>query len=419
MASTSKGIIYPTSSSLIAPLETHFANLASTTNDALGAINASTDITAGSLPIARGGTGASTAGAALTALGALDNTGSFFAGKNKIINGAFDFWQRGTSFTSPSSQTYLADRWQFAYDGTSATRVISQQPFTAGAAPVAGYEGQFFYRYAQTVAGTSGTFSNILVQPIEDVRTFAGQTVTVSFWAKVDATRNLTIVFQQFFGTGGTPSATTTTNPTQWYKDGIAVTAGASFAASTAWARYSTTVTLPSISGKTLGTNANTHYLSFVIQSATVNATQTVDIWGVQVEGGSAVTPFSRAGSSWQAELALCQRYYYKNFPGVSGAPLANGFSTVTGTAAQAYIPFPSPLRIAPTAIASTATVADLAVTNGAGTAVALSAVPTFHSATTYGCRFVCNTAAGLTAGQGAFVLTNSANGYIAFNAEY
>ena len=36
---------------------------------------------------------------------------SAIAGKNFIINGGFDFWQRGTTFTSPSSWTYSADRW--------------------------------------------------------------------------------------------------------------------------------------------------------------------------------------------------------------------------------------------------------------------------------------------------------------------
>ncbi len=41
MATTSKGIIYPTSSDNIAPLETHFANLASSVDTALGVVSAS------------------------------------------------------------------------------------------------------------------------------------------------------------------------------------------------------------------------------------------------------------------------------------------------------------------------------------------------------------------------------------------
>jgi hypothetical protein len=42
MAETSKGIVYPTSGDNIAPLESHFASLASTTNDALAALEADT-----------------------------------------------------------------------------------------------------------------------------------------------------------------------------------------------------------------------------------------------------------------------------------------------------------------------------------------------------------------------------------------
>ena len=73
---------------------------------------------------------------------------TFFAGKNKIINGDFGIWQRGTSFSNPSNGAYTADRWAIGHNGTGATRTISQQSFAAGTAPVSGYEGSFFYRYA-------------------------------------------------------------------------------------------------------------------------------------------------------------------------------------------------------------------------------------------------------------------------------
>lgn len=416
---TNKNIPYPNSSSQIAPLETHFANMATTIDTALVSINAGTDITAGTLPITRGGTGATTASAALSNLGGVPYSNLFIAGKNRIINGAFDVWQRGTSFTVSTVNTYTADRWSVYWDGTGATRVISQQAFTLGAAPVSGYEGSTFYRYAQTVAGTGGTFNNIAAQSIEDVRTFAGQTVTVSFWAKVDATRNLTIAFQQIFGTGGSPSAAVSIYPTQWYKDDVAVTAGASFTASTTWARYSTTVNIPSISGKTLGTTANTHSLNFIIQSSTVNATQTVDIWGVQVENGPVNSNFVRAGVFPQAELALCQRYYYRVFPAVSGIPISMAYNTST-TAATAYIPFPVTMRIAPTALERTATAGDLGILPvGGGTAVPFTTAASFTSASVNGARISGSTTTTVVAGQGTMLVTNSTAGYVGFSAEY
>ncbi len=234
---------------------------------------------------------------------------------NFIINGAFDIWQRGTSFASAVSNTYSADRWRASFDGTG-VRTISQQAFTLGTAPVSGYEGRFFYRYNQTTAGTGATFSNVLEQRIESVRTLAGETITVSFWAKADATRTVTPIFTQYFGTGGSPSSQTATY-------------GSAKTLTTSWANYTATVTLPSLSGKTIGTDGNDSII-LTLQSSTVNATQTIDIWGVQVEEGSIATPFRRNSPNPQGELAACLRYY-ENYNQSIGAVFPTGtHSTAT-----------------------------------------------------------------------------------------
>jgi len=95
------------------------------------------------------------------------NIGFGQAGKNAIINGNFGIWQRGTSFNA-ATLFYTADRWQgYSYSGASQT--VSQQSFTAGTAPVAGYESQFFLRATATNTGIN------IEQRIEDVRTYAGQ----------------------------------------------------------------------------------------------------------------------------------------------------------------------------------------------------------------------------------------------------
>jgi hypothetical protein len=250
---------------------------------------------------------------------------SFYAGKNKIINGDFSIWQRGTSFTNPASATYNVDRWRLYRDG-SGTLIISQQTFTPGTAPVAGYEGTYFYRINQSVAGSGATVSahqNV----IEDVRTFAGQTVTLSYWAKAAASMSLEITSDQGFGTGGSSTVSTTIVASQ--------------SITTSWVRYSHTFTMPSVSGKTIGTNNSTS----ITLRLPLNATFTFDIWGVQLEAGSSATDFVTAsGNSPQAELAMCQRYYQRFNTTTTYGRLGMGMATGT-TNVQCVLPLKQTMR--------------------------------------------------------------------------
>jgi hypothetical protein len=175
----------------------------------------------------------------------------FGANKNKIINGDFEVWQRGTSFTT---SVYTADRWRLFLGNTL---TASRETFTPGTAPVAGYEGEYFYRMARTTSASA----DYLAQFIEDVRTFAGQTVTLSFWAKADASCTIQTFYDQNFGSGGSTQVSTSAVDT---------------AITTSWVRYTVTTTLGAMTGKTIGTSS---YLStvFVIPSAAGN--RTVDLW--------------------------------------------------------------------------------------------------------------------------------------------
>jgi hypothetical protein len=256
---------------------------------------------------------------------------NFAAGKNAIINGDFGVWQRGTSFSvAGSTAVYGADRFYVIRDGSGATFTMSQQTFTPGTAPVAGYEGTYYCRLNQSVAGTGGTFS-VFVQKIEDVRKFAGQTVTISFWAKANATIASTPVYiDQIFGTGGSSGVTTT---------------GSVSNITTSWQRFSVTYAVPSISGKTIGTGSSlnaTFYLP-------VNSTYTLDIWGVQLEAGSVATAFQTATGTIQGELAACQRYYYRTTSGTAYAALSHLGQAVNTTTIYATLPVPTKMRVIPT----------------------------------------------------------------------
>ena len=332
------------------------------------------------------------------------NTGGavapFLAGKNKIINGDFGIWQRGTSFTNPSDQSYTADRFLVNYNGTGATRTISQQTFDYSASPAAdklpitGYPSTYFLRYAVSVAGSGNTY-NFINQRIEDVRTLAGQTVTVSFWGKADSSRSINGPgWRQNFGSGGSGDVDTSS--------------GSTFSFTTSWQRFTTTFAVPPIAGKTIGTSS---YVNLFIASLPSNTTFTVDIWGVQVEAGSVATPFTTATGTLSGELAACQRYYWRAGGDSVYQPYAVGAAQST-TTAQFSVQNPVPMRIAPTSIDfSTVAVTDTI------NAYSISAI-TFANAGRY--ASTVNTAASslTTFRPYIFVSNNSTSGYFGLSAE-
>lgn len=268
---------------------------------------------------------------------------TFAAGKNAILNGDFRFNQR--NFTSnTTSAAYNFDRWRQENSGGSFT--VTPQTFSPGASPVAGYEGVNFIRGITAAQSAAGDYA-LLGQRIEDVRTYAGSTVTISFWAKANTgTPKIGVELSQNFGSGGSPSAQVNT-------------AGGSVTLSTSWARYSVTVSVPTISGKTIGTTANTSYLELNLwtSSGSTNAARassigiqnfTADIWGVQVEPGSVATGFEIATGTIATELLACMRYYYRFSVTSGNLTLGHGFQTAT-TDHMIVMIHPVPMRVAPT----------------------------------------------------------------------
>jgi hypothetical protein len=258
------------------------------------------------------------------------NSGPLAGFRNAVINGNFDIWQRGTSFSNPPNGGYTADRYAVFYDGSGATRGISRQTFTLGQTDVPN-EPTYFLRYAQSVAGSGATF-NVLATLIEDVRTFAGKTVTISFWAKAASILTMQVVnFTQSFGTGGSPSSSVTT------------TVVSSLSVGTSWAKYSYSFTIPSISGKTLGSDGNSRVS--VDFSLPVNTTFTLDVAQIQLEIGSEATTFERRPIG--TELALCQRYYIATDSNSSQKRNFNWSGISVGLVT--FADFPTTMRVTPT----------------------------------------------------------------------
>jgi hypothetical protein len=269
---------------------------------------------------------------------------AFYAGKNKVING--DMYINQRNFTSNTTTgTYGFDRFKQANSG--GTYTVTPQTFALGTAPVSGYEGKNFCRLVTASQSAAGDYA-ALEQMIESVRTFAGQTVTFSCWAKASTgTPKIGFSTVQFFGTGGSPSANV-------------ITSGGTATISTAWARYSFTVAVPSIAGKTIGTNNDDKVqldlwtsvgttISGLGYPAVGLQNVTIDTWGWQLEAGSTATDFQTASGSLQGELALCQRYYVRTLSTQLSSNYGFGLgNSSTQTYFQVQIP---EMRTTPTVI--------------------------------------------------------------------
>ena len=200
---------------------------------------------------------------------------------NAIINGDFNGNQRGFVSTTVATSTF--DRWVSNPSGATAT--FSSEAFTLGTAPATETVGTNFLRIATTV----GNDNCSIIQRIQGVRTFAGQTVTLSFYAKGTNPVTPGVLggkINQEFGTGGSPST-------------VVVAELPTFNVTSEWQRFSFTVELPSVSGKVLGTNGNDHVSLLLGQGASTSTNSwTLDLWGVQLESGPVATPFKPVGGS-------------------------------------------------------------------------------------------------------------------------
>ena len=266
--------------------------------------------------------------------------------ENRIINGAFDFWQRGTSSTS--NGLVAADRWPNGYSGGTVTQ--SQQAFTLGET-FGSNNPAYFLR--QTVSGSSGVSDYSLIeQKLEGVRSYAGQTITVLGWARRSSgSGNMTIEAVQNFGTGGSPSAVVN-NITP-----VTVSLSAS------WTPFAATITLPSISGKTLGTNGNdwVKFTFWTSAGSNFNArtnslglqTIGVDLWGIHIKVGTHTTAATDLYKQPEMgpELNRCLRYFERQ---VGGSSCEQGVVAATTTTREHVEKWSVVKRAAPSVTFST-----------------------------------------------------------------
>jgi hypothetical protein len=240
--------------------------------------------------------------------------------RNKIINGAFDIWQSGTSISSGvSANTYTADQWIAFAVGAAVT--VSQ---SSGGGFTAGTNCLLF------TGAASNTYVD-LIQRFEaaEVQKFKNGNITVS--ARI------------FNGTGSTIAANSLTFVV------------ACPTATDNWAganqRLGTTLTHAAISNATWGQVSITFNpsgytdidkgMSVAFRFNALLAGQTIRVSEVQLEAGATITPYEQR-SAGLIELELCKYFYRKEGRSIWG--WASAAST-----ASTNIPFGRAMRTTPT----------------------------------------------------------------------
>lgn len=257
--------------------------------------------------------------------------------RNAIINGDFNIWQRGTSFTSLAHATYTADRWLYLKSGSMVHDITLSSDV-----PTVAQAGRLFLNSlkidCQTVdSSIAATDYAAIRQRIEGYNfiSLAQKEITVSFWVKATKTGvysvhlinggddrscikeiNVNASNTWEFKTLNFPASPAT--GTWNYANGIGLQLGFTLA-----------------SGSTFQGTANSWQAgNFFATANQVNACDSTSndffITGVQLEAGSVATPFEYR--TIQQELSLCERYFEWLSSEIPGS-----FNTNTSYAYWAY----------------------------------------------------------------------------------
>jgi hypothetical protein len=323
--------------------------------------------------------------------------GTIAAGKNFVINGGFDIWQRATSATLVTIGSYIApDRMACTSDSGgngTASQVTSSLPTG--------------FRYGLKLQRTAGNTSTGIISVAQFLETsnsipLSGQTVTLSFWAKAGANFSAgssALLVRGFTGTGTDQAGGFGT----W--TGYAEPISANPLITTSWVRYSVTGTLAS-------TATQFGFRIGYTPAGTAGADDSLQITGIQAEIGSVPTNFLRNGATIQGELAACQRYFYKYNASATTGPFGAG-NYYSSTLFITALPMKQTMRITPVLTFNNPTSFTVFSNGGSRAATAITTDtgnPDIVS--------ISVTTSAATAGNGGAMNAGSSNASIDFNSE-
>lgn len=275
------------------------------------------------------------------------NSGQLAGFRNKLINGAMEVAQRGTSIiqNTGTQPAYTLDRFAKTAVSGSAQLNITQELD----GPASDLTLPYSYRATVNVADAVVSAGDywVVFQPIEGytARDLVGKTFTVSFWVRSSKTGVHCLTLNNnvyFIGADRSYIAEYTINAANtWEYKQITITGGLITAGTWNWTNgLGLLLGWTLFCGTTRQTTAGSWQTgSFAATSSQVNVLDTIGnifaITGVQVEVGDVATPFEHR--PFGTELALCQRYYEKSFS-YATAPAQNTGTTLGATYATGQV---------------------------------------------------------------------------------
>jgi len=226
--------------------------------------------------------------------------------RNKIINGSFEFWQRGTARTYLNAGSYLADRWTIRqYQNGSHQRTT--------VTPVTGMQTRYALKVGSSTtaenAGGTRMYADTALESGDSIP-LRGKTVTLSFWIRFSsatATSSTATPYGNFTGTVNWNTSTTDAAMGTTGYDGGSSTTITNGSLPTTWTKYTVSGTISSSAN-----NVGVEFGFAGLGSTAVADTVWYEVTQVQLEVGSVATPFEQR--PMQTELALCQRYFQKSY---------------------------------------------------------------------------------------------------------
>lgn len=333
--------------------------------------------------------------------GSAFNTPAGSTGRNALVNGPFDVWQRGTSFAAPATLAYLADRWQWQFVGTGvATLARDTSVPTVGAnAILADYSLKMTIPTTADAAIAAGDLYRIF-QAVEgyDIRSLANG-FTLSFWVRAHRTGTYCVAFVNSGANRSWVAEYTVSAADTWEYKTVVVTTPP-FGAGT-W-NFTTGIGLYVSFAVAAGSNFQGTAGSW--QSSQVLATSnqvngvgaTSDVFQlalVNLIPGAVAAPLQPVSITDQ--MQRCQRYC-QVFGGADTNEVVGTGLAISSTQAQVLVPFLVTMQGVPTLTVSAA--ADWSVTGTACTVLALTA----NATSTHRAGLTGTVAAGLSTGNGA-----------------